>query len=124
VADTALSLRTQALSNALWALAVLEAQPEPAVLGALVSRAQQLLPAAASPQALSNLLWAMAKLRYDPGPAFVAASVSRALVLADALRCGGARVAGACTACRAAATDARARCCCRLPRRAAAGPRT
>ena len=87
LASQASSCDLQALSNALWALAVLGSRPEEAALRTLVSRAGQLLPASASPQAVSNMLWAVAKLRYDPGPEFVAAGVKRALALADALRC-------------------------------------
>ena len=77
----------QAVSNGLWALAVLWNKPDPAILARLVECAQRMLPASTSPQAISNVLWAVAKLRFDPGPAFVADTVARALALADALGC-------------------------------------
>ena len=80
----------QAVSNGMWALAVLWNKPDPAVLARLVECAQRMLPASTSPQAISNVLWAVAKLRFDPGPSFVADTVARALALADALGCGEA----------------------------------
>jgi hypothetical protein len=91
----------QAASNGLWALAVLWAEPDRAVLARLVGRAQLLLPSSASPQAICNVLWAVAKLRFDPGPVFVADTVARALALADALGCGAAPSAprGCCSPC-------------------------
>ena len=77
----------QAVSNGLWALAVLWTKPDSAILARLVECAQRMLPTSTSPQAISNVLWAVAKLRYDPGPSFVADTVARALALADALGC-------------------------------------
>ena len=75
----------QALSNAMWAMALLWEGPEAAPLAPLLQRVAALLPGATSPQAVANVLWAAAKLRHDPGAAFVTAAVARALAFGAAL---------------------------------------
>jgi hypothetical protein len=73
----------QALSNALWALAVLGVRPPRPWLAAWLRAAAAALPAA-DPQHVSNMLWALARFQIQPGPTWIRAALQAAGLKAPA----------------------------------------
>lgn len=81
-----LSFDDRAVSNALWACAVLDGRPRPSPesLTEFVSAAEGKL--MASSQSAAVAIWALAKLRHDPGPKFVARAIAVVCNKASSLR--------------------------------------
>ncbi|KAG2439888.1 hypothetical protein HYH02_010518 [Chlamydomonas schloesseri] len=77
------SFGPQALSNALWALAVLGVCPPRPWLATWLRSAATVLPAA-DPQHMSNMLWALARFQIQPGASWIRAALQAAALKAPA----------------------------------------
>jgi hypothetical protein len=87
LASQARACDAQALSNALYGLALLGLHNAAQVVAPLADAYVALLPQVGRAQSVCLVLWALPQLGHDPGPAFASAAVARALALAPQLGC-------------------------------------